>query len=79
MTDDSKPPPPPTPAARTAADDRAHDSATRQTAEALVRFYSPLAPPGYRFEIDADGTTRMYRPDGSLALEARKTRPRPTP
>lgn len=27
---------------------------------------------GYRFEIDADGTERMIRPDGSVALIARK-------
>ncbi len=26
---------------------------------------------GYRFEVDADGTERMYRPDGSLAVTAR--------
>jgi hypothetical protein len=25
---------------------------------------------GYRFEDDADGTTQMYRPDGTLALTA---------
>lgn len=25
---------------------------------------------GYRFEQDTDGTVRMYRPDGSLAMTA---------
>lgn len=27
---------------------------------------------GYRFEIDPDGTERMYRPDGTLAVTARQ-------
>jgi hypothetical protein len=27
---------------------------------------------GFRFEVDADGTERMYRPDGTLAVTARK-------
>lgn len=30
---------------------------------------------GYRFTIDADGTERMYRPDGSLAVIARRRPP----
>lgn len=29
---------------------------------------------GFRFEVDPDGTERMYRPDGTLALTAKKPR-----
>ena len=33
-----------------------------------------LAPLGYRFEVSPDGQEeRMYRPDGTLALVARRT------
>lgn len=35
---------------------------------------------GYTFVVDQDGTERMYRPDGSLAIIAtRRSRTAPTP
>lgn len=38
----------------------------------LVTMKQEMVRRGYWFEIDADGTERMYRPDGTLALTARK-------
>lgn len=44
---------------------------TRESRDALANLKAIGEAHGYRFEIDAEGTHRMYRPDGSLAMVAR--------